>query len=84
MTQQDTFLFTLRCWGEDGHWRWSLKKAGEDDRIGFPDLDSLYLYLSQLTEGELQKTEIAPDAPAGPNESTEPPHDPTEKGEPDE
>lgn len=52
MNMQETYHFSLKCWGEDGRWRWSLKKSDQEDRIGFPDLDSLYLYLSRLTEGD--------------------------------
>jgi hypothetical protein len=47
-------LFILRVWQEGGSWRWSLLKTGESDRLGFPDLDSLYLYLSSLTMGSAQ------------------------------
>jgi hypothetical protein len=87
MTQQDNYLFTLRCWGEDGHWRWSLKKSGEGTRIGFPDLDSLYLYLSRLTEGDESRPENDPAAQneqAEPHEGSELSQGPSQPGEPHE
>jgi hypothetical protein len=43
-------LFVLRAWLEDGRWRYSLMRSGESERIGFSNLDSLYLYLSSITQ----------------------------------
>ena len=67
MSPQENCLFTLRCWGEDGHWRWSLKRVGDETRIGFPDLDSLYLYLSRLTESGESEPREGPEPSQGPD-----------------
>ena len=64
METSSSYLFILRMWYEGGQWRWSLKRAGEPDRLGFPDLDSLYLYLSALTEGSIEADESKPDPSA--------------------
>lgn len=51
MQENSDYLFLLRAWPEDGRWRWSLMRSGAAERIGFPSLDELYLYLSTLTSG---------------------------------
>jgi hypothetical protein len=54
MEASKNHLFILRAWQEGSEWRWSLMKIGEPSRLGFPDLDSLYLYLSSLTTGSME------------------------------
>ncbi len=49
--ENSSYLFLLRAWSEDGRWRWSLLPNGAAERIGFPNLDELYLYLSAVTLG---------------------------------
>jgi hypothetical protein len=49
MLKNSSYLFVLRAWSEDGRWRWSLLENGATDRVGFPSLDELYLYLASLT-----------------------------------
>lgn len=49
MPKNSSYLFILRAWSEDGRWRYSLLENGAADRVGFPSLDELYLYLSELT-----------------------------------
>lgn len=55
MEKNSSYLFILRAWSEDGRWRWSLLPNGEAERIGFPNLDELYLYLSAVTSGSDDK-----------------------------
>ena len=50
METTENCLFILRGWSEGGEWRWSLQENGKSDRLGFPDLDSLYLYLASLAQ----------------------------------
>ena len=40
-----------------------LDETGEPDRLGFPDLDSLYLYLSSLTERAIKADQSNSDPP---------------------
>ncbi len=63
MEVSESYLFILRVWQEGDRWRWSLMKTGETDRLGFSDLDSLYLYLSSLTEGSREADEDILDRP---------------------
>lgn len=55
MQENRSFVFILRAWPEEGsegdRWRWSLMENDAAERIGFPSLDELYLYLSALTSG---------------------------------
>lgn len=57
MEASKNYLFLLRAWNEGGNWRWSLLPTGESDRLGFLDLDSLYLYLSSLTQESMEADE---------------------------
>lgn len=50
MKNRHSYIFTLRVWTDGEMWRWSLKQPGSSEPIGFADLDSLYMYLSALTE----------------------------------
>lgn len=43
------YLFLLRTWQEGSEWRWLLQQASTEERLGFSDLDALYLYLTSLT-----------------------------------
>jgi hypothetical protein len=49
MDKAENHLFILRAWQDGGAWRWSLQDNDKNERLGFPDLDSLYLHLSSLT-----------------------------------
>lgn len=51
MPKSSSYLFILRAWSEDGRWRWSLLQSGAADRVGFSNLDELYLYLSAAVSG---------------------------------
>lgn len=45
--------FLLRCWQEGKEWRFSLSEvAGEQRRLGFPDLDALVAFLRREVMGE--------------------------------
>lgn len=63
MEASQNYLFILRVWQEGDRWRWSLMRTDETDRLGFSDLDSLYLYLSSLTEGSEEADEDILDRP---------------------
>jgi len=52
MEPSESYVFILRGWQEGSEWRWSLLSSGDRRRLGFADLDGLYLYLSSLTIGE--------------------------------
>ena len=57
------YMFILRAWQEGDRWRWSLMQTGKTDRLGFSDLDSLYLFLSSLTEESEDADEDVLDQP---------------------
>ncbi|MFN2224541.1 MAG: hypothetical protein PVJ75_09240 [Chloroflexota bacterium] len=57
------YVFILKAWQEGDRWRWSLMRTGKTDRLGFSDLDSLYLFLSSLTEGSEEADENVLDRP---------------------
>jgi hypothetical protein len=63
MEAPQDYVFILRAWQEGGRWRWSLMRTGDTDRLGFSDLDSLYLFLSSLTEGPEDADEDILDRP---------------------
>jgi hypothetical protein len=49
--QADDHARLLRLWreGAGGAWRASLQDAGSGERLGFADLERLFVYLRQLT-----------------------------------
>lgn len=51
MDASEDLLFVLRGWREGNTWRWSLVRSTDQQRLGFADLDSLYLFLAAQTAG---------------------------------
>lgn len=54
-------VFVLRAWHNGIAWRWSILTNDEPERLGFADLDSVYLYLASLTTETETPTSDHPD-----------------------
>lgn len=62
MESSRDYVFILRGWQEGSEWRWSLLSSSDKRRLGFADLDGLYLYLASLMLASEEDKEAGSDA----------------------
>jgi len=51
----DRYAYLLHLWRSSGQWRASLENLETGKRLGFANLEPLFAYLMDLTEGDLHK-----------------------------
>ena len=51
----ERYGYILHLWNSPGYWRASLENLETGKRFGFENLEQLFTYLMDLTEGKLQE-----------------------------